>query len=263
MSQKPAPGAQPKNMSNRLLTMKFMQRAVHSNPSTSKAEASKIAAATAEEAARRTAALHQRPRPTAGSAAIDNDEETEWVLSYVRPVVPEQKYVDNVGYSEMFASNSEDSDSDSDSEEEEETGGNATKKEGGRMVFGNFRKKNLEDEKKKSSKGDGEFDSDEELSSDEEGEEKERDRKPVIKQVSLRGLTSISNSGNAAALSQMKCHKCNEKGHKASSCTKDVECFNCGKRGHMAGDCEEKRRGKRKEVEDRRDSMPKRGRPSM
>ncbi|CCX10496.1 Protein of unknown function [Pyronema omphalodes CBS 100304] len=260
MSQKPAPGAQPKNMSNRLLTMKFMQRAVHSNPGTSKAEASKIAAAAAEETARRTAALHQRPRPAAGSAAIDNDEETEWVLSYVRPVVPEQKYVDNVGYSEMFASDGEDCDSDSD--QEEEAGGNATKKEGGRMVFGNFSKKNLEDDKKKSNKGDGEFDSDEELSSDEE-EGEERERKPVIKQVSLRGLTSISNSGNAAGLAQMKCHKCNEKGHKASSCTKDVECYNCGKRGHMAGDCEEKRRGKRKEVEDRRDSMPKRGRPSM
>ncbi|KAF8540368.1 hypothetical protein BDD12DRAFT_880625 [Trichophaea hybrida] len=234
-----------KPMSSRLLTMKFMQRAAAASPR-SKTKTVAIQAAKAEETARREAAS-LKLRPRASDSDKDKDIETQWELSYVRDTRKKesgfQRVVVSVGFSEL---QNDESDSDNEKVEEEEE-----EKNTGRLVFGNFRKKNLDTPTKEEGAG-----SDDD--SDASGSEEDT---PCRKNVgSLLGLTSISNAGNQA-LAGIKCNSCGKMGHKAAACPKS-KCYACDGLGHMSNDCPNPRR-KRKDVEGRRDSRPKKPRLSM
>jgi hypothetical protein len=223
-----------------------MQRAAAASPHSKNETAAIKAAKAEEEALRKAASLKLRPRVPGGDG--DKDTETQWQLSFVRDARKKesgfQKVVVGVGFSEL-----QDSESDSDNENGEEE--EVEEKNAGRLVFGNFRKKNLDTP----TKADGANSDDD---SDASGSEDDTPRRKNVD--SLRGLTSISNAGNQA-FAGIKCNKCGKNGHKAATCPKS-ECYACGELGHMSNDCPNPRR-KRKEVEGRRDSRPKKSRPSM
>lgn len=65
---------------------------------------------------------------------------------------------------------------------------------------------------------------------------------PRPKNVSLRGLTSISNSGPPSA--EMVCHVCQKKGHTQARCPQ-AKCYACDGKGHMSMDCPRQKAKKR------------------
>lgn len=219
-----------------------MQRAAASSPN-SKVETAAIKAATDSENARREAAtLALRPAHTSDS--LDRDSETRWELSYVSSSASAQQglKVASVGFSQLGA----ESESEEEEEEEQEKKDEEEKpapapatpvSNGGRLVFGNFRRTPLEATPVKNEDDD----------SDSENET------PKKHAVSLRGLTSISNAGNQAA-ANMTCNTCAKRGHRAAECPRS-ECYACGGLGHMSSDCPNPGsagRGKRKEAGEKR-----------
>ncbi|KAL0640110.1 hypothetical protein Q9L58_000938 [Maublancomyces gigas] len=212
--------AKPKAMSSKLLTMKFMQRSAAS--SNSRTDTLAVREALVQESAKRDAALLARERngPTASV-----DAETRWELSYVKKIdgtghaaVVDWGYGEVVGDGTAAASESA---SESGSESESEQGVKS-----GRMVFGKFRSKT---EPVKTADKDADSDSD---AAD----------VPRPKNVSLRGLTSISNSGAPAA--EMVCHGCQKKGHTQARCPQ-AKCYACDGKGHMSMDCPRQKTKKR------------------
>ncbi|KAI5854213.1 hypothetical protein BZA05DRAFT_443729 [Tricharina praecox] len=217
----------------------FMQRAAYSSPN-NKTATEAIKAATAEEDARREAAtLALRPKKQSSG-----DAETRWELSYVRSSQRSAGMkVVNMGFAQLGEDEKEEDD-----EEEEEV--KEEKETTGRMVFGNFRKKNFEEGTPRKGE-DGSDDSD-------SSEEEEEENTPRRKKDPLKGLTGISNAGRAG-LATMKCHSCGKNGHKSSDCPK-AECYACGGRGHMSNDCPNP---KKKRRNDGGDSWPRKARKSM
>jgi len=194
-------------------------------------------AATAQEEARRGAAtLALRARSSTAGETENRDIETQWELSYVHPTSYQAgslKVVD-VGFSQLQSTMS-------DSEE----GGEETSENSGRLVFGNFRKKEVEEPTEKPAE------------SGDESEDSEVERKRRMKRKDpLKGLKSISNAGTQQ-LSGITCNKCGKKGHKQVDCPK-TECYNCGGRGHVSSDCPNPHQGdKRKSDMDGRREKPK------
>jgi DnaJ-class molecular chaperone len=78
------------------------------------------------------------------------------------------------------------------------------------------------------------------------GDESDASDKPQ-RNVSLRGLTSISNSGPPPAAMAMKCRGCGGEGHTQARCPK-AKCYACDGEGHMAKDCPRPRKGKKRET---------------
>ncbi|KAI5838167.1 hypothetical protein DFP73DRAFT_566047 [Morchella snyderi] len=216
--------AKPKGMSSKLLTMKFMQRT---------AAPTAVRAALAQEESKRDAA---REKMIAATTPV-GDVETRWELSYVHRAGGgggAAKVVD-WGYSEILADDrrggqqedSENSDGEGEEEEEEkeEKGGS------GRMVFGAYK-----------SKGEAVKAADE----NDSGDESDASDKPK-RDVSLRGLTSISNSGPPPSSMAMKCRGCGGEGHTQAMCPK-AKCYACDGEGHMAKDCPRPRKGRKRET---------------
>jgi len=213
-----------------------MQRAAFSSPN-NKSATQAIKVATAEEEARREAAiLALRPKKQSSG-----DVETRWQLSYVRSAQRSvgMKVVD-VGFAQLGEGGEEDEGEDG------EEGGEEVEETTGRMVFGNFRRKNVEERNEEDSSDD---DSD---SSEEEEETPRRKKDP------LKGLTSISNAGRSGFVT-MKCPGCGKNGHKSSDCPR-AECYACGGKGHMSNDCPNPKKKRRNEGGD---SWPRKAWKSM
>jgi len=193
-----------------------MQRAAFSSPN-NKSETEAVKAAAAEEEARREAAtLALHPQKQSGG-----DAETRWKLSCVPSTRQNAGMkVVAIGFAQLG----------DDDKEKESTG---------RMVFGNFRERKLEEDTPKKedsgSKGDG-------GSSDEDVEVPPRHRKDPLK-----GLTGISNAARAG-LATMKCHDCGLNGHKASDCPNSkLQCHTCGGKEHKTTNCPNFKKKRRNE----------------
>ncbi|KAL7274998.1 hypothetical protein RUND412_002062 [Rhizina undulata] len=224
------PIAKPKNMSSRLLTMKFMQRAAaSSSSSTSSTPANQKSAAPDAEAIKRALAeeklkldLALRAREKA-AASTDDDAETRWELSYVRSIDggDSRVRVVDLGYGEMALEDDVDG--------EERGNGNR-----GRMVFGGFKRK-------------GETSIFNTAATEDPSSDASSDEKPSPKKglSSLRGLTSISNAGPSQ--SSMSCRACKNSGHLQAECPQAI-CYACGEKGHMSMACPSPKKRGRKET---------------
>ncbi|KAG6142433.1 hypothetical protein E4U38_005490 [Claviceps purpurea] len=247
----------PKGVSSRLLTMKFMQRAVASNspagspnsdpPSTKKRKLDQSLAPgrfnTNIDQALIQAALDEQEATRQAALAKHSAADTHWVLNVKvdKPQIQEQSRQLNVvyvGYGDI--------DSDDDNEDSPSTGRTSTKpaKQDGPKTKGKA-ESDSGNESSSSSKGNGDshrkrkirsFDSNPSGSgnltrsrsqsrarNDEESiRAREFREKRKKKEVRLNNLISISSAGDGQSsptARTMKCYNCQQTGHKASDCS--------------------------------------------
>ncbi|UPX19970.1 uncharacterized protein EKO05_0010218 [Ascochyta rabiei] len=243
-------GNTPKSMSNRLMTMKFMQRSAAKNvasassPTTANGPASKkvrlshggsaaadqqiLQSALAEEAKRQQEAVDKAAQYTG---------ETKWVLSYKDPLEGkrgEGLHVRQAGFAELDAEDGEDDDDDDEPAQpiRKQYGGGVKKAE--KPVFENA--EGSEGETEPSSEDD--YDSDDptaelirETKRDMSTKKRESRKslgdasprgapRPVDEDAHLDRLTSLSGGRKPGGrdMSSMECFKCGQKGHAKADC---------------------------------------------
>ncbi|KAI8933336.1 hypothetical protein NX059_009960 [Plenodomus lindquistii] len=251
----------PKTMSSRLMTMKFMQRSAAkstaSSPSTPNGPPSKKVRLSKGGSAPGTPSSHdheilqtalaeeERKRQEASDKAAQYSGETKWVLSFQDPLSGKREdalKVRQAGFAEI--------DAEDDSSDEEEEARPA------RMQFGGGLKKKTDTSVPlgKAEDSEGEVgSSDEEVDSDDPAAELIRETKrevaaerregrkarasmgnhspraapnPLDEDMYVGNLTSLSGgAGNSKPagrdMSNVDCYKCGQKGHMASSCSKN------------------------------------------
>lgn len=239
--ESPSPASSPSStLTDPLVSLQFMQRSAASSTS-SRTDTLAVREALVQESAKRDAALQARER-SGPSASVD--AETRWELSYVKKIDGAGRAaVVDWGYGEVVGGDgSPGAVSESESEPEPEQQGVKS----GRMVFGKFRSKaevgcvfvprlsallTNPPQPVKATEKDKDADSDSDAADT-----------PKVKNVSLRGLTSISNSGAPAP--EMVCHGCQKKGHTQARCPQ-AKCYACDGRGHMSMECPKRKTKKR------------------
>ncbi|KAH6638793.1 hypothetical protein C7974DRAFT_409800 [Boeremia exigua] len=240
-------GNTPKSMSNRLMTMKFMQRSaaknVASSPTTPNGPASKkvrlsnggsvaadhqiLQSALAEEAKKQQEALDK--------AALYTGE-TKWVLSYNDPLEGKRGdalTVRQAGFAELDADDSEDEGEEEQAQPIRRQYGGGVKK-ADKPVFETA--KGSEDEDESASEDD--YDSDDptaELIRETKREMSSKKResrkslgdasprtapRPINQDANLNRLTSLSGGRKSGGrdMSSMECFKCGQKGHAKADC---------------------------------------------
>ncbi|KAL2112404.1 hypothetical protein VUR80DRAFT_7641 [Thermomyces stellatus] len=237
--------AQPSAVSSRLLSMKFMQRAVADTPPSSVESSSKrrklahtsspaddpfsqanVQAAMQEVEAKRAAAVERRAAEM---------QEARWVIDApaVGAVARGGKRPLNVvyvGYGDIDRA-------ERDGDEEEEDNEGEDKVQSGRRITGNYKRK---EEKESEPKSADDSDSEEGETSDSASDTPRRKKKSEAqdkrkREVKLNRLVSISGGGGqggGGGSKSMKCYACGGEGHKAAS-----------------SECPKRKRGKKRRAE--------------
>ncbi|KAJ4344218.1 hypothetical protein N0V95_006258 [Ascochyta clinopodiicola] len=239
-------GNTPKSMSNRLMTMKFMQRSaaknVASSPTTPNGPASKKvrlsnggSAAADQQILQSALAEEAKKQQEAMDKAAQYTGETKWVLSYKDPLEGKRGDSLNIrqaGFAELDAEDSEDEDDEPAQPIRKQYGGGVKKAE--KPTFENA--EGSEGETEPSSEDD--YDSDDptaELIRETKREmstKKHESRKslgeasprgaprPINEDANLDRLTSLSGGRKPAGrdMSSMECFKCGQKGHAKADC---------------------------------------------
>ncbi|KAF9691464.1 hypothetical protein EKO04_010896 [Ascochyta lentis] len=239
-------GNTPKSMSNRLMTMKFMQRSaaknVASSPTTPNGPASKKvrlshggSAAADQQILQSALAEEAKKQQEAMDKAAQHTGETKWVLSYKDPLEGKRGdslHVRQAGFAELDAEDSGEEDEEPAQPIRKQYGGGVKKAE--KPAF----------EKAEGSEGETEASSEDDYDSDDPTAELIRETKremstkkresrkslgdaspraaarPINEDANLDRLTSLSGGRKPGGrdMSSMECFKCGQKGHAKADC---------------------------------------------
>ncbi|KAI7249522.1 hypothetical protein KC343_g3957 [Hortaea werneckii] len=267
MAQK---NVQPKEMSNRLMAMKFMQRAAaspSSAPSTPAEPPSKkqrmsdgsglstppSASRSDAAAAKEAVAAEERQREEAFNREAADRGESKWYLSFKQPQKPASASpfrVVSAGYSTLDGSNMKDKDS--------EDEGESAEPQVGRRSFGKFNK-GLEKQQNPNMSSDSDS-SESEQEEDEEDDDDDEDDPTGAKALIVKERKEAGDKARAERKARKKAEKAEsqkmaderrKKQVKLNGLTsisgagggspgnKNITCHNCNKKGHIQRECPE------------------------